>query len=381
MEHRRRPRWAGVIALVLTMVFGMSLWPVYGNELDRLRQEQQRINRQIELQQRALQTANRQINTLASELEKLERDIDRLERELELLEKQMAEAEGRVVQAERELQEAENALEERTRVFRARIKEIYLNGQVDYLEVLLQSTTLTDFLVRFELLQKIAEQDVQMLQNIEAERQAVEQKKANLEARRDDIAKLKARRERDQQRLESQVREKERLQAKLLNDKATIEKSLAEEEQAAREIAAKIRELAAKTGQYTGGKMAWPVPNYFRLTSEYGNRLHPILKTQRFHNGIDIAAPIGASVVAASDGRVIMADWLGAYGKAIVIDHGGQVSTLYAHLSQISVKEGAQVKRGQVIGKVGNTGLSTGPHLHFTVFEKDEPVSPWTYLR
>jgi len=109
--------------------------------------------------------------------------------------------------------------------------------------------------------------------------------------------------------------------------------------------------------------------------------VHPVLRARRFHQGIDIAAPTGTRVVAAEAGQVILADWFGAYGKAVVIDHGGGVTTTYAHLSVIGVDDGQKVTRGQAIGRVGSTGVSTGPHLHFEVRERGEHVNPWKYLR
>lgn len=110
-------------------------------------------------------------------------------------------------------------------------------------------------------------------------------------------------------------------------------------------------------------------------------RMHPILKTSRMHTGVDIAAPSGSQVVSTGAGAVIFAGWLGAYGQTVVIDHGGGISTLYAHLSSIQVREGQSVSLGQKIGGVGSTGFSTGPHLHFEVRQNGEPVNPWPYLK
>ncbi|KKM09913.1 hypothetical protein SY88_16250 [Clostridiales bacterium PH28_bin88] len=371
--------------LALAVVLGLALLPVFGSEVDKqledLRKQQDQVGRSIQKNQQAIQQATKEIKSLTGQLRVLQENIEQVENELDDLKAQLKEAERRVAQAEKELKEAEDALTHRSDVFRTRLKEIYLNGKVDYLEVLMQSTSITDFLVRFDLLKKIAEQDVEMLRSIEKEKQEVERKKADLEVRRNEIASLKDRTEKKQDRLESQRAEKEKLVSKLQTDKAAAERALAEEEETFEKLAARIRELASKAGKYSGGKMQWPLPGYSRITSDYGWRTHPILKDKRFHNGIDIAAPTGTQVVAAEGGKVILADWFGAYGKAVVIDHGGGVTTLYGHLSQILVKTGETVTRGQVIGKVGSTGLSTGPHLHFTVMENSEHVSPWKYLK
>jgi murein DD-endopeptidase MepM/ murein hydrolase activator NlpD len=373
-------RWWTVV-LLLGFLFSAMVWPVYGSELERLRQEQTRIQRAIEQNRQLIRQADRQISNISGQLRAVEESIDRTEKDINHLQNQLRNAQTRVTRAEKELREAEDALDNRTNIFRARLKEIYINGRVDYLEVLVLSTSMTDFLVRFDLLKKIADQDIALLNAIETKRQDVEIKKTNLEDRRDEIAQLKKRTEQQLARLESQKIERERLIGKLRTDKAAIERSLTELEADGAKLAGRIRELASKSGQYIGGKMTWPVPEHTRITSPYGWRVHPVLRARRFHQGIDIAAPTGTRVVAAEAGQVILADWFGAYGKAVVIDHGGGVTTTYAHLSVIGVNDGQKVTRGQAIGRVGSTGVSTGPHLHFEVRERGEHVNPWKYLR
>ena len=125
-----------------------------------------------------------------------------------------------------------------------------------------------------------------------------------------------------------------------------------------------------------GGVMKWPVPGHTRVSSEYGNRLHPILKTNRFHSGIDIPAPTGTNIIAAGSGTVAFAGTQGGYGRTVILDHGGGIMTLYAHNSQLLVSEGQQVTQGTVIAKAGSTGMSTGPHLHFEVRENGKYVDP-----
>ena len=133
--------------------------------------------------------------------------------------------------------------------------------------------------------------------------------------------------------------------------------------------------------QYVGGQMLWPAPDRFTITSPYGYRIHPILKTKKLHTGIDIRSSMGENILAAQDGKVIHSDWYGGYGKVIMIDHGGGIVTLYAHNSQLVVKEGSNVKKGTVIAKSGNSGLSTGPHLHFEVRENGKYVDPLKYVK
>lgn len=132
--------------------------------------------------------------------------------------------------------------------------------------------------------------------------------------------------------------------------------------------------------QYIGGELAWPVPGYTRITSKYAMRVHPITGQYKLHTGIDIGAPEGSNFVAANDGIIIQAGINTAYGKMVIVDHGGGISTLYAHGSEILVQLGQSVKRGEPVLKVGSTGYSTGPHAHFEVRIGGLTTDPLPYI-
>ena len=132
--------------------------------------------------------------------------------------------------------------------------------------------------------------------------------------------------------------------------------------------------------EYIGGELAWPVPGYTRITSEYGMRVHPITGQYKLHTGVDISAPMGANFIAANDGIVVKAEYNTAYGRMVIIDHGGGISTLYAHGSEILVEVGQTVKRGDSILKVGSSGYSTGPHAHFEVRINGVVTDPMPYI-
>ncbi|MCL2606244.1 MAG: M23 family metallopeptidase, partial [Coriobacteriia bacterium] len=165
-------------------------------------------------------------------------------------------------------------------------------------------------------------------------------------------------------------------------------RALAQEEEA---MAAQITRQLQQGGNLGGstgggrfeGRMTWPVPGFNRVTSPFGWRTHPIFGGRRMHTGVDIAGPgiNGAAVVAAGNGRVISTGWRGGYGNTIIIDHGDGVTTLYAHLQAggINVSVGQQVTAGQRIGRVGSTGNSTGPHLHWEVRVNGQPRNPMTF--
>ncbi|MDN5347758.1 MAG: hypothetical protein PWP65_1322 [Clostridia bacterium] len=372
-------------ALILLLVFlAASLLPAYGaSELDELKNQQNRVQQEIQQKTNLLKAKDREGQELLEQLEALEAEIKAKEAEIAALEKQLAQAQARVEAAAAELARAEAAQEERMGIFRRRVKEIYINGRVDYLEVLLQSTSLTDFLVRVELLGKIAAGDMRLLEEIEKERRAIAARKSELEAQRNAIYALKRRTEGERLQLAARKEDRTKLLARIEEEKKAVAKALDELEALSQQIAVKIRELQARSRRPLGprgtSQLAWPVPGYYDISSAFGWRVHPLLQTKRFHTGSDIPAPPGTDVVAVEDGVVISTGYLGAYGNHIVIDHGGGFSSMYAHLSAILVKDGQEVKRGQVIGRVGSTGWATGPHLHLEIRLDGEPTNPMNY--
>ena len=142
----------------------------------------------------------------------------------------------------------------------------------------------------------------------------------------------------------------------------------------------RILKKVQKPAKYIGGELAWPVPGYTRISSKYGMRTHPITGVYKLHTGVDISAPMGANFIAANDGVVTKAGMNSAYGNMVIIDHGGGISTLYAHGSEILVQVGQVVKRGDAVLKVGSTGYSTGPHAHFEVRMDGVVTDPMPYI-
>ena len=138
--------------------------------------------------------------------------------------------------------------------------------------------------------------------------------------------------------------------------------------------------VSSNSAAYGGGTFCWPAPSYTRISDDYGWRDHPILGVQQFHNGVDMAAPSGSSILAAADGEVVAASYNATMGNYVMIDHGGGLFTIYMHASALFVSTGNIVSAGDEIAAVGSTGRSTGPHLHFGVRLNGSYVSPWNYL-
>lgn len=350
-------------------------------DLERYQRELEEVSRQIELKQRQLELAKKQEKTVTGQLNVLETDIDKTETEILYLQKRLNLLDRQIAYAASDLQKAELALEERTRAFASRLKEIYLTGELQYLDVLLESSSLTEFLTRFDLLQKILEQDVELMQEIEQQRLDIATRKVELENKQLQVEQVKSENEDKQEYLRQKRQEKERTLASIQSQKAAYQKALDELEANSRELERIIRQLQPKDKKLQGsGPFIHPLPGYTRISSDYGMRYHPILKVRRMHTGVDFPAPQGTSIRAAQSGEVIFAGLMGAYGQVVVLDHGGGISTLYAHMSSIGVKVGQDVVKGDRIGAVGRTGWSTGPHLHFEVRVNGSPVNPHKYI-
>ncbi|HEY9061911.1 MAG TPA: peptidoglycan DD-metalloendopeptidase family protein [Pseudobacteroides sp.] len=288
---------------------------------------------------------------------------------------------------EKEIEEIQNSIDEtlenykkQEELFKTRLKVMYENASYGKTNTILKSKNITDFFARLKYMQAISKKDKELIEEIKRAKSDIEYKKSLKEKMKLDkesmigkkkkqIESLKASRA----DLENEIRE--------INDK--LEKLDEQEDELikkSKELESQIRSLQRKV-KYIGGNMIWPAPSSHSITSYYGNRFHPVLKKYKMHTGIDIGASSGSSIVAANKGVVIVAGWQSGYGNTVIIDHGGGIATLYAHCSKLLVSTGQSVDAGAVIAKVGSTGLSTGPHLHFEVRRNGATVNPLQYAR
>ncbi|MEN6389619.1 MAG: peptidoglycan DD-metalloendopeptidase family protein, partial [Syntrophomonas sp.] len=260
---------------------------------------------------------------------------------------------------------------------------IYEGGTVSYLQVLLSSTSINDFLTRYDMLKAIVDEDVRLITSINQERKALDTKKSDLDVKLKEAERTQLLYQQQQTDLAEQKKNKKTLLSSVDQEKDKLQAALDELEQSSRNLESYIRSRRSGGGGGSSvgtGSMTWPCPGYTTVTSPYGMRYHPILKVRKMHTGVDLNAPGGAQIVAADSGTVICAAWQTGYGKTIIIDHGNGTSTLYGHLDDYAVSDGDTVKKGQTIGYADSTGWSTGNHLHFEVRINGSPTSPLSYL-
>ena len=255
-------------------------------------------------------------------------------------------------------------------------------GETAYLDVILQSKDLSDFLSNCYLITELASYDTDLLEDVYTKKNQIEIQKKILDKKQEDLTTTKQNQLRTSKILENTKQMRENYISRLSDSEKELQAKIDEMNAQYKEVNDEILQLALQgiDTRYIGGELAWPVPGYTRISSKYGMRVHPITKVYKLHTGTDISAPMGANFIAANDGIVIKAGYNGAYGNMVIIDHGGGISTLYAHGSEILVQVGQTVTRGQPILKVGSTGYSTGPHAHFEVRINGVVTDPMPYI-
>jgi murein DD-endopeptidase MepM/ murein hydrolase activator NlpD len=225
----------------------------------------------------------------------------------------------------------------------------------------------------------IVQADGRLLADYETDAREYRELQAVLQRERAQLETITVQAQARRREIARQEQVKRAVLTRLQRERAAYEQMVRDLEEDSRELEALILRTQTRGGvqpALAGRLRAFVWPARGRFTSPFGLRRHPIFGIRRMHTGVDIGAPRGAPVQAAADGRVIYTGWFGGYGKIVVIDHGGGISTLYAHLSQILTREGRTVRKGQLIARVGSTGYSTGPHLHFEVRINGRPIDP-----
>ncbi|MEH2044996.1 murein hydrolase activator EnvC family protein [Nostoc sp.] len=356
--------------------------------IDTLRQQQQQMNQQ---RQGVVNDRDR-LNNLQQEAQK---HLTGLKQNLQTTDSYLLESESRLQLATQRLQQLEADLDVAERSYQER--QIATVARLRYLQrspasagwaVLLESENISDFFSRRHQLKLVFQADQQILAKLNTQASSIDKQKTEVEQQKNEIGLIREQLLAQKADYQTQAQSQSELIQRLNSDRLALEAAQNQLERESKNlevlIQQKVAEAQAKTNSRTSiiirgtGVMAYP--SDASTSSPFGWRVHPILGYRRFHAGLDFAASYGSKIRAADSGTVIFAGWYGGYGRAVIIDHGNGMTTLYGHTSELYVSEGQAVERGQAIAAVGSTGFSTGPHLHFEVRRNGTPVDPANYL-
>jgi len=385
--------------LLAIALFLASAGPLPGaSGLDsRIAQEEARmriLEKQIsEHQKRAKQMGEKEKGVL-TQLNSLDQKKKVTEQRIRVLELKLEKVKNTISNLRAEVRLTEQELAEMMHVFENRLVDIYKYGGVAEFNLLLSSTTAHEAMETSYLLNRIALQDQAMISEMLQKKDRLIKAAAQMEQQEKELAVNTSHLGKERKTFREEINKSNAFLGQVRQERALHEQAVKELQQSQKEIQQTVTALMRKkrdeesrdrgrSAQYTylpsGGQLSWPVQG--QISSTFGTRVHPVFKTKMMHTGIDIRAPRGTPVRAAGPGEVLFAGWLRGYGQVIIIDHGNNLSSVYAHLSSMSVRESAAVKKGQTIGSVGSTGTATGAHLHFEVRVGGDARDPMRYLR
>ncbi|MEH1871447.1 murein hydrolase activator EnvC family protein [Nostoc sp.] len=374
----------------------LTLIPVHATStgsIDNLRQQQQQMNQQ---RQSVVNDRDRLTN-LQQEAQKhltgLKQNLQTTDNYIQESESRLQLATQRLDQLETDLAVAQRSYQERQIATVARLRYLQRSPASVGWAVLLESENISDFFSRRHQLKLVYQADEQILVKLNQQAKLINQQKTDVEQQKNEIALIREQLLAQKSDYQTQAQSQSELIQRLNSDRLALEAAQNQLERESQNLEILIQQKVAearateeaqtKTNSRTviirgTGVMAYP--SDAATSSPFGWRIHPILGYRRFHAGLDFAASYGSTIRAADSGRVIFAGWYGGYGRAVIIDHGNGLTTLYGHTSELYVSEGQAVERGQAIAAVGSTGFSTGPHLHFEVRRNGTPVDPANYL-
>lgn len=394
---------AGGRLLLALLLAALTVAPVYGATKKDVDAAKGKIS-SLEEEKKKTEAAIRELEGLKSDTEKyvrsLDSQLDGLNTEISRLEGEISTKEARIQETSVRLEEAGETEQEQYEAMKLRIKYMYEKGDSSFLDLLLQSKSMAELLNRAEYIAKISEYDRRMLEEYAAVKEGIARDKEQLEAEKKELVTLqestKAKQASVQKLAEEKTAELQKVNAQIGEKTAqaeAYEKDIKAQEDQIKKIEAEIKrqeEEARKKAEAAGKtyntvslgniKFIWPCPASSRITSGFGDRESPTEGASSNHKGIDIGASSGSNIVAAAGGTVTIATYSYSAGNYVMINHGGGVSTVYMHCSKLLVSVGDTVTQGDVIAKVGSTGYSTGPHLHFGIRQNGTYVNPSKYV-
>lgn len=373
---KRKSRFAMIVAILLMLTFAVETSLASAATLSQIRNN-------IKNKQQELNESRAKEKSLGDQVNSLEQQINSKQSDIDELEASISEAQAKLETLEEELAAAEEKVNTQNENLNARLRNMYKNGSVGFIDVLMDSGSFSEFLNNLSLVEKVYTSDQDVLEELQKAYDEIDAKKKEIETLQAELSESKATMEEQKSSLEADKASVEKKKSEIAADSAETQRELDKLEADAQALTSSIRNSgsSSSSSKYNGGIMAWPVPSCHTVSSGYGGRIHPTTGKYKFHGGLDIPGSYGSAIVAANSGKVIWAGNRGdSYGNYVIIDHGGGVSTLYGHSSKVLVRKGQRVSRGQRIANVGSTGRSTGPHCHFEVRINGSRVNPNPYV-
>ena len=362
-----------IIAVIISSI-SVTTFAATKSELQKQKEEAQEDKKEVQEQKSAVMD-----------------EIDKLNISIQDNEDKLADINTQLTQLNKEIKETQDELEETQKKFNAQEEALkekmilsYELGTTTYLDVLLNSKGVLDFLSNYYLISEILQNDDDLLNSLEEQKKKIEESKQKLQDKQKEVKTQKAEQEKINVVLSNQKNQKQNKVSQLSAEEKELSEEIDEINKAIRQIEEEARKASQNsTGYFVGGEMMWPCPASTRISSNFGPRSSPGGVGSTNHKGIDIPASAGSAIVAALDGKVIQCGYNRARGYYVMIDHGGGIITLYQHglSGSTRVSVGQSVKQGQTILGVGSTGYSTGNHLHFEVWKNGTPVNPLSYVK
>ena len=391
-KQNRRRRVVQIIAILLVaLMVGsvlLSALPVFGitkSEVDALKNKVASATAKKNDLKKQVSSLNANLNELSKQITLLDGQIEAQEEEIAAQEELLQQLEVLISEKTIELAASEEEQAQQYARMKERVRYMAEHDNTSYLSILLASDSFSDFLNRWEIIKQINLRDEQLFEDLKAIRDKVSVEKTELETAQQEAQDTKTQMDANMADLEAQRKAKIDKQTQIQQQKNETNAAYAamiEQEEALMEQYKKAAAQLSAQSTYVGGKFMWPLPAANNVvTCKYGYRTHPVTKKYKLHTGIDLRCSTGTNVYAANGGTVTTSGYSSAWGNYIIINHGGGYTTLYAHLSSRKVAKGATVKQGTVIGKSGNTGYSTGPHLHFEINRNGSSYDPLTEFK
>ncbi|MFH1826497.1 MAG: peptidoglycan DD-metalloendopeptidase family protein [bacterium] len=341
----------------------------------------QEIEKQLQEKKQKLHKVKKEEQAVLGRLTVIKKELSRAKNSLSAAQNKIQKNRVKIGSLNTELKQTEGSLQGLETKLAKRVREVYKGSGLNYFELIFSSGSMSDFLNRLYFFRKVVDYDSELVAGVMADAKRARQKKQQLQTKTVEIQQLASVINEKKEEIASKAEEKTKVYEDLKQRRMKYEAQVAELEKSSKELEVLIlKKIAARQGTAVlgSGQLAWPLKG--RITSKFGYRRHPLWGGRSMHTGLDIANKHGTPIKAADAGEVIFAGWWDGYGKAVVIDHGRQTTTVYGHMSRIYKKVGAVVAKGQIVGLVGSTGYSTGPHLHFEVRKNGKPVDPMRYL-